>query len=155
MKSHSVVSDSLWLHGLYSPWHSPGQNTGVGSLSLLQGIFPTQGLNPVSHIAGGFSTSWATREAHKEVIYDILSHKWFAVSVLKSPKQRESLWPWQGLGGALKLSILRQKGSGVLRPLLVFNPSLTHCEFWEGMVYLIVFHLSFAAGRVERNHWED
>ena len=33
-------------HGLYSPWDSPGQNTGVGSLSLLQGIFPTQGLNP-------------------------------------------------------------------------------------------------------------
>ena len=25
-----------------SPWNSPGQNTGVGSLSLLQGIFPTQ-----------------------------------------------------------------------------------------------------------------
>ena len=34
------------LHGLYSPWNSPGQNTGVGSLSLLQGIFSTQGLNP-------------------------------------------------------------------------------------------------------------
>ena len=30
----------------YSPWNSPSQNTGVGSLSLLQGIFPTQGLNP-------------------------------------------------------------------------------------------------------------
>ena len=45
-KSHSVVSDSLWTHGLYSPWNSPGQNTGVGSLSLLQGIFPTQGSNP-------------------------------------------------------------------------------------------------------------
>ena len=29
----------------YSPWHSPGQNTGVGSLSLLQGIFPAQGSN--------------------------------------------------------------------------------------------------------------
>ena len=28
------------------PWNSPGQNTGVGSLSLLQCIFPTQGLNP-------------------------------------------------------------------------------------------------------------
>ena len=42
----SVVSDSLWPHGIYSPWDSPGQNTGVGSLSLLQGIFPTQGLNP-------------------------------------------------------------------------------------------------------------
>ena len=33
-------------HGLYSPWNSPGQNTAVGSLSLLQGIFPTQGSNP-------------------------------------------------------------------------------------------------------------
>ena len=32
-------------HELYSPWNSPGQNTGVGSLSLLQGIFPTRGLN--------------------------------------------------------------------------------------------------------------
>ena len=32
--------------GLYSPWNSPGQNTGVGSFSLLQGIFPTQGSNP-------------------------------------------------------------------------------------------------------------
>ena len=32
-------------HGLYSPWNSPGQNTRVGRLSLLQGIFPTQGLN--------------------------------------------------------------------------------------------------------------
>ena len=26
---------------LYSPWNSLGQNTGVGSLFLLQGIFPT------------------------------------------------------------------------------------------------------------------
>ena len=103
-ESHSVVSDSLWPHGLYSPWNSPGQNTGVGSLSFLQ-IFPTQGSNPallpcrwihyqlslqgrprtlewvaypssrgsstsrdqtqVSHIAGGFFTSWATREAQR------------------------------------------------------------------------------------------
>ena len=31
---------------IYSPWNSPGQNTGVGNLSLLQGIFPTQGSNP-------------------------------------------------------------------------------------------------------------
>ena len=39
-------NSSLWPHGLYSPWNSPGQNTGVGSLSLLQRIFPTQGTNP-------------------------------------------------------------------------------------------------------------
>ena len=35
-----------WKAGLYSPWNSPGQNTGIDSLSILQGIFPTQGLNP-------------------------------------------------------------------------------------------------------------
>ena len=44
--SRSIVSDSLLPHRMYSPWTSPGQNTGVGSHSLLQGIFPTQGQNP-------------------------------------------------------------------------------------------------------------
>ena len=42
-ESRSAMSNSLRPHGLYSPWNSPGQNTGVGSLSFLQGIFPTQG----------------------------------------------------------------------------------------------------------------
>ena len=45
-ESRSVMSSSLRPHGLYSPWNSPGWNPGVGSLSLLQGIFPTQGLDP-------------------------------------------------------------------------------------------------------------
>ena len=102
-ESCSVVSNSLQPHRLYSPWNSPGQNTGVGSRSLLHEIFPTQGSNPgllhcrrilyqlshqesprilewvacpfssrssqprnqirVSCIAGGFFTSWASREA--------------------------------------------------------------------------------------------
>ena len=44
------------------PWNSPGKNTGVGCHSLLQGIFPTQGLNPGSCIAGRFFTILATRE---------------------------------------------------------------------------------------------
>ena len=44
-ENHLVVSNSLQPHGLQSPWNSPGQNTGVGSLSLLQGIFPTQESN--------------------------------------------------------------------------------------------------------------
>ena len=50
-KSRLVMSDSLWPHRLYSPWNIPGQNTGVGSYPLLQGIFPTRGLNQVSCIA--------------------------------------------------------------------------------------------------------
>ena len=45
-ESHSAVSDSLRPRGLYSLWNSPGQNTAVGSLSLLQGIFPTQVPDP-------------------------------------------------------------------------------------------------------------
>ena len=49
--SPSVVSDSLRPHELQParllcPWDSPGNNTGVGCHFLLQGIFPTQGLNP-------------------------------------------------------------------------------------------------------------
>ena len=40
------MSDSLWPHGLCCPWNSSGRNTGVGSFSLLHGIFPTQGLSP-------------------------------------------------------------------------------------------------------------
>ena len=97
------MSESLWPHGLYNPWNSPSWNTGVNSHFLLQGIFPTQGLNSgllhsrwilyqlshqgrprilewvaypfprgsswprnwtgVSWTAGGFFTSWTTREA--------------------------------------------------------------------------------------------
>ena len=49
--SCSVVSDSFHAHRLQPtrllcPWNSPGKNTGMGSHSLLQGIFPTQGSNP-------------------------------------------------------------------------------------------------------------
>ena len=49
--NHSAVSNSMQLHGLQAtrllcPWNSPGKNSGVGSHSLFQGIFPTQGSNP-------------------------------------------------------------------------------------------------------------
>ena len=45
-EGHAVMSNSLWPQGLFSSWNSPGQKTGVGSLSLLQGIIPTQGSYP-------------------------------------------------------------------------------------------------------------
>ena len=47
-ESHSAVSDSFQLHGLCSPWDSPGQNTGVGSLSLHPGDLPNPGIEPES-----------------------------------------------------------------------------------------------------------
>ena len=45
------MSNSLQPHGPCSPWHSLGQNTGVGSLSLLQGIFPSPGIEPTSLVS--------------------------------------------------------------------------------------------------------
>ena len=56
-----VMSNSLQPHGQFSPWNYPNQNTGVGSLSLLQGIFPIQGSN-----LGLLHCKW---------ILDQLSHK--------------------------------------------------------------------------------
>ena len=47
-KSHSVVSNSLCFHGLYSLWNSQGQNTRVGSHSLLHGDLPNPGIKPRS-----------------------------------------------------------------------------------------------------------
>ena len=65
--SHATLCDPLTIT---CPWDSPGQNTGVGSHALLQGIFPTQGLTRVSCTAGGvFSTGpprpcWRQRGRH-------------------------------------------------------------------------------------------
>ena len=46
---HAVICNSVtpWTVACQAPlsMESPGQNTGVGSLSLLQGIVPTQGSN--------------------------------------------------------------------------------------------------------------
>ena len=46
-ESCSVVSDSLWPHGPYSPWNSPGQNTGVGIIPS-PGNLPSPGIEPRS-----------------------------------------------------------------------------------------------------------
>ena len=54
-ESHSVLSDSLQPHGLYSPWNSPGQNTGAFPFSRASSQPRDQA--QVSHIAGGVFTS--------------------------------------------------------------------------------------------------
>ena len=67
-ENHSVVSDSLWPHCLYSPWNFPAQNTGVGiAFPFSRGSSQPRDRTQVSCIAGGFFTSWATREAHSGV----------------------------------------------------------------------------------------
>ena len=75
--SRSVMSPSLGPHGLETArllhhWDFPGKNTEVGRHFLLQGIFPTQESNPVSHTAGRLFTIWATTEVksfHKSVTF--------------------------------------------------------------------------------------
>ena len=70
----SVMSDSLWSYETVAhqaPWDSLGKNTGVGCHALLQGIFPTQGLNPhllyLPALAGWFFTTSSTWEALEQV----------------------------------------------------------------------------------------
>ena len=102
------MSDSLWPHGLgparlLCPWNSPGKNTGVGSCSLLQGIFPTQGSNPglphyrkISLLQGIFPTQGLNPGLwHCRWILYCLSHQgspwtleWVAYSF-----SRGSSWP--------------------------------------------------------------
>ena len=71
-ESHSAASDSLRPQGPYSPWNSPGQNTGVGSNSILQGIFLTQGSNP-----GLLHCRW--------ILYQMSHHSLLDLTSLSSP----------------------------------------------------------------------
>ena len=71
--SHSVMSHSwtaIWwtvaCQGSSVHGDSPGKNTGVGCHAPLQGIFPTQGSNQVSHISDRFFTISATRENQEQ-----------------------------------------------------------------------------------------
>ena len=66
-ESHSVMTDSLRPHGLYSPWNSPGQNTGVSSLSLSWGSSQARDWTQFSRIAGRSFTIQASREAPADV----------------------------------------------------------------------------------------
>ena len=64
-ESRSVVSDYLWPQGLNSQLNSPGQNTGWIAFPFSRGSSQPRHRTQVSHIAGGFFTTWATREAQK------------------------------------------------------------------------------------------
>ena len=74
---------------LYSPWNSPGQNTGVGSLSLLWGIFQVDSL-PAIREALGHSRYWLRLYPWPNSsllcgLFLTRSHKWSSVSILHLP----------------------------------------------------------------------
>ena len=65
-ESHSVMFNCLWPHGLYSPWNSPGQKTGVVAFPFSKESSQPRDWTQVSCInAGSFFTSWAIGEAQE------------------------------------------------------------------------------------------
>ena len=86
-ETHSVVSNSLRPHRLYSPWNSPGQNTGVGSRSLLQEIFLTQGSNPgLPHCRQIlYQLSQQGKELTGKMLCTLGLHKFLFIPSLRSP----------------------------------------------------------------------
>ena len=93
-ESRSVVSNSLWPHWLHSPCNSPGQNTGMGSLSLLQGNLPNPGIKP-----------WSCRQ----ILYQ-LSHE----GSPQFPDQGSNLEHWQW-----KHQVLTRRPPGIPQKALI------------------------------------
>ena len=99
----------------YSPWNSPGQNTAVGSLSLLQRIFPTQGSNPGLPHRG-------------RILYQ-LSHKGSPriLQCILSLLRRRSREAYSGIedgSPALQADSLSTEPPGKLIPYLIFLPKI-------------------------------
>ena len=87
---------TLWLHELHSPGNSPGQNTEMGSFTLLQGIFPTQELNPgLLHC--------------RQIIYQ-LSYQGSPCARKAGVKNQSPGIPWQWLG----LGAFTAEGAGLI-----------------------------------------
>ena len=104
--SRSVMSNSLWPHGLQPsrllcPWDSPGQNTGVGCHFLLQGNLHDPGVEPASlafpALAGRFFTTSTTWEFPvPELLQKVLGKSTIGLAALR-PSVEETLefqWPW-------------------------------------------------------------
>ena len=107
------MSNSLQSHRLYSPWNSPGQNTGLSSLSLLQGIFPTQELNP----------GWA-RLTSQRPLPGCESESRSVVSNFLQPNGLYSPWDSPGQNtGVGNLSLFQG-----ISPTQGSNPGLLHCR---------------------------
>ena len=117
-----VMSDSLRPHRPYSPWNSPGQNTGLGNLSLLWVIFPTQGSNPGLPLC-------------RQILYQ-LSHK-------GSPRYKVALLIWMNQPGVLmpllKGTYIRAVNENILK-------ICGFCFLWSRSSFAC--SLSMAGGRI-------
>ena len=78
----TLRTNGLQLARLLCPWKSPGQNSGVGSHSLLQGIFQPRDQTGISCIAGRFFTVCATREVHAKERLIINNKKMVTIAII-------------------------------------------------------------------------
>ena len=125
----SVMSDSLWPHGLWSPWNSPGQNIGVGSHSLLQGLFPIQALNPgLPHC--------------RQILYQLNHHscRWEVPSRTEAAEKwfqwikRNSWWGFMAQNQSLRLHyfvLWRVMFCAEVLTLLWMPPENEHWQLWK------------------------
>ena len=147
-ESHSVVSNSLRLHGLHSPWDSPGQNTEVGSFFLLQGIFPNPGIKPRSPALQADSLSTEPQEKTENM-------EWVAY-----PFSRESFWHrnWTGVsfitGGFFTNGAIREAPTwGGVNPLNYNSP--LHIGIYTAKNYLTSVNPQTSAQKKQKSrNWE-
>ena len=125
LRKVSLSCVQLFVTPWTCPWNSSGQNTGVGSLSLLQRIFPTQGLNPgLPHC--------------KQILYQ-LSHKgspgileWVAYSFSRGSSQpRNRTWVTHIAGGFFTNWAIGKQGPALLN----WNQSILTTILWKSRYY--------------------
>ena len=147
------MSDSLWPRGLYSPWNSPGQHTGVGSLSLLQGIFPTQGSNP-----GLLHCWWILYQlSHQESLCFMLKNlfSFYMINVLSRDFLSLMSNQWEPSQWGFKVSSIAERQHlwtgqclpGLSEALQVF-PHLTCCFSFQARSHLRAFASFFLPRRL-------
>ena len=125
--SHSVVSDSLqpmdcslWL---LCPWDFPGKNTGMGSHTLLQGIFPPRDQTQVSHIVGGFFTRWATK-AILQSVQSLSRVQLFADPWTAAGQASLSITNFQNLPKLMSIELVMPSNHLILCHPLLLPPSI-------------------------------
>ena len=128
---HSVTSDSLQPHGLYSPWNSPGQNTRLVNLSLLQGIFPSQGSNPglphcwhILHQQGKPKNTGVGRPSLLQLIFLTQELSWGLLHCSQIPTSPQQIFPFPPLEASLKYLILALYSASLVE-------SLASSQVWE------------------------
>ena len=150
------MSKLLGPHGLQParflcPWDSPGQNTGVGGRFLLQGIFPTQELNP--HLLHWQADS--LQLSHQGSLY-VLQNDYYNVYKYPSPHIVTIFFLWVELLRSISLSSFQMYNIALLTIVTMWYitfPQLIY--FISGSLYLLTIFIHFpqAPNLTSSNHY--